>query len=97
LSIGRFSGNRWQSAHLFVPRDAGAVRLVAEAGPDGRWLAFAEPIELGFGSWLAHQARKFASGMIWLGAGMLAVGLVLGAPLDGAKAFARQASRKADP
>jgi hypothetical protein len=80
LEVRSFAGDKWQTAHLFVPRGARSVRLVAEAGPDGAWLAFQEPVELGFGSWLAHQARKLGVDLIWCGAVLLAVGLAFGEP-----------------
>lgn len=58
LEIAGFSGMGWQSAHLFIPRGARSVQLVAEAGPEGHWLAFALPVEVAWGSWLTRQARK---------------------------------------
>jgi hypothetical protein len=77
LKISRFRGNGWQSAHLFIPSGASGFRLVAECGPVGQWLAFAEPVEVGFGSWLTHQMRKRGKALAVIGLAILGSGLLL--------------------
>lgn len=67
LTIPRLSGDIWQRAHLFVPQQSGEVRLIAEAGADGKWFAFAAPIEIGRITWAAAQLRKFAGFTWWVG------------------------------
>ena len=44
-------GARWHVSDMAVPRGA-TVRLVVDVPPGDHWFAFAEPAELGGGSWL---------------------------------------------
>jgi len=51
------------------------VRLVAELPAGHHWLTFADPSEMGRGSWYAYNLRKWAGGIFWGCAGLLALAL----------------------
>jgi hypothetical protein len=74
LQVQRLAGDRWQTAHLPLPT-GGAVRLVAELPAGDHWLAFADPAEMGRGSWYAYNLRKGAGGIFWGSIGLLALAL----------------------
>jgi len=74
LQIARFRGDRWQTAHLTLPA-GDAVRLVAELPVGNHWLAFADPSEMGRGSWYAYNLRKWAGWIFGVSAGVLALAL----------------------
>jgi hypothetical protein len=74
LQIARFRGDRWQTAHLPLPARS-AVRLVVELPPGDHWLAFADPVEMGRGSWYVYNLLKRAGGIFWGCAGLLALAL----------------------
>ena len=67
LNIKKFHGNRWQTAHLFIPQRHESFKLVVENSDPGKWIAFQNPYELGRYSWFAHQFRKFYVHMILIG------------------------------
>lgn len=67
LNIKKFHGNRWQTAHLFIPQRHVSFKLVVENNDPGKWIAFQNPYELGRYSWIAHQFRKFSVSMIIIG------------------------------
>jgi hypothetical protein len=75
LQIARFRGDRWQTAHLVLPA-GGAVRLVAELPAGKHWLAFADPSEMGRGSWYAYNLRKWAGWIFGVSAGVLALAIL---------------------
>jgi len=75
LQIPRFRGDRWQTAHLALPA-GGTVRLVAELPAGDHWLAFADPSEMGRGSWYGYNLLKQAGGIFWGCASLLALALV---------------------
>ena len=74
LQIAHFSGDRWQTAHLPLPT-SGAVRLVVALPAGEHWLAFADPVEMGRGSWYVHHLLKRAGGIFWACTGLLALAL----------------------
>ena len=67
LNIKKFHGNRWQTAHLFIPQRHESFKLVVENSDPGKWIAFQNPYELGRYSWFAHQIRKCSVHMILIG------------------------------
>lgn len=70
LSIDRIAGDRWQTAHLEIPR-GGQVRLIVELPPGAPGFSFADPVELGAGSFYVHHLLKLA--LLPLAAGVLLV------------------------
>ena len=74
LHVQRLLGNRWQTAHLTLPAGS-AVRLVVELPAGDHWLAFADPVEMGRGSWYVYNLLKRAGGIFWGCAGLLALAL----------------------
>ncbi|MBI5381809.1 MAG: hypothetical protein HZA31_07910 [Opitutae bacterium] len=72
--VQRIAGHRWQTAHLALPTGS-EVRVVVELPAGRHWFAFAEPVEMGRGSWYAHHLRKYSVGIFGLSAGLLALAL----------------------
>ena len=71
LKIKHFNGKGWQSAHLFIPQEFDTFKFVAECKDPNKWLAFEEPFEIGFGSWLAHQFRKKSYLCLFMGMSLM--------------------------
>ena len=76
LQIRGFAGDRWQTAHLPLPAGR-EIRLIAELPAGDHQLAFADPVEMGRGSWLAYSVRKLAEAMIATGAVLLMAALAM--------------------
>lgn len=76
LGITGFMGNRWQRGHLFVPDGAQTVALSARTDTHGSWLSFAEPVEVGFGSYVAKFVRNWNPTLMVVGTFLLCVGTV---------------------
>lgn len=85
VEVRSVAGDRWQTAHLFVPEGGGTFRLVARTENKEQKLVFAEPVEMGRYTYLARRVCKAGAplqlaGLALVGAGLLLVvgrGLVL--------------------
>lgn len=76
LNVTGFMGNRWQRGHLFVPRGAKTVALSARTASQGNWLAFSEPVEVGWGGYVAKELRRHSQYLVVFGAIVLGFGLL---------------------
>lgn len=70
VNAATLSATAWRIVH--VPVRSGMVRLTAESGADGAWLAFSEPVEMAPGSYASWRLVRIGN-LIGLAGGGLAL------------------------
>ncbi|HMD61769.1 MAG TPA: hypothetical protein VKG78_10070 [Opitutaceae bacterium] len=68
-------GALWHFSDLRVPR-AQSVRVVVDVPPGAHWLAFAEPVEIGAGSWLDRWLLRRSKAVTVVSATLFAAALL---------------------
>ena len=67
LLLNEFCGDKWQIGHLFIPQKYKSFKLVVECQSPQKWIAFQQPVELGYMSWFFYEIRKNVKLLLYLG------------------------------